>query len=331
MKVLITGGTGFLGQRLAARIKQIGYDVTVTGRNETVGMSLVQNGFRFVRADLRDPDQMKQAIEGTDYVFHCGALSAPWGHYQDFYAINVGGTENVINSCLDHSVRRLIHISSPSIYFEYRNKLHVKEADPLPRKMVNYYAQTKYLAEQRIDAAFTAGLPVITIRPRAIFGPGDTTIFPRFIIANQRLGIPLVDNGQVLTDVTYIDNVVDALVLSIDSAPGTLGKKYNISNGNPVPFQELLQKLLSKLGLELRTRPIPFSAAYFGVFFLETFYKYLLPGQEPPLTCYSLGTISKSLTLDITAAKNELGFEPKIGIDEGIDLFVNWWKETNQQ
>jgi nucleoside-diphosphate-sugar epimerase len=331
MKVLITGGTGFLGGKLADRLQKIGYEVTAVGRNETVGMDLTRKGFRFVRADLRDANQMNRVIAGMDYVVHCGALSAPWGPYPDFFAINVGGTENVINGCLDHGVHRLVHISSPSLYFEYRNKFNVKETDPLPRRMVNYYAKTKHLAEQRIDAAFAAGLPVITLRPRAIFGPGDTTIFPRLIIANRKFGIPLINNGQVLMDLTYVDNAVDAIVLAIDSPPLTLGKKYNISNGNPVPLKGLLEKLFNKLGLILKTRNISFYPAYFGAFLLETVYKTFLPKQEPPFTCYSVGTLAKSITLDIMAAKKELGFEPKISIDEGLDLFTSWWKEESHE
>ncbi len=327
MKALITGGTGFLGRHLASRLQQLGYEVAVLGRNETIGMDLDQKGFRFIRADLRDSAQINRAIAGMDYVFHCGALSTPWGRFPDFFAINVQGTENVISGCLAHGVRRMIHISSPSIYFEYRHQFNVKEADPLPRRMVNDYAETKYLAEQRIDAAFSAGLPVITLRPRALFGPGDTSIFPRLIRANQKLGIPMIDHGEVLMDLTYVENAVEAILLTIDSPPATLGKKYNISNGAPVPFKSLLENLFSKLGLTLRTRNISFFSAYLGAYFLETFYQTFSPGKEPPFTCYSVGTLSKTLTLDISAAQRDLGYHPVISIDKGLELFVNEWKE----
>ncbi len=327
MKALITGGTGFLGRHLANRLQQLDYEVTVLGRNKTIGMDLAQKGFRFIRADLRDSCQINQAIAGMDYVFHCGALSTPWGRFPDFFAINDKGTENVINGCLVHGVRRMIHISSPSIYFEYRHKFNVTESHPLPSRMVNNYAKTKYLAEERIDAAFSAGLPVITLRPRALFGPGDTSIFPRLIMANQKLGIPMIDNGEVLMDLTYVENAVEAIVLAIDSPPATLGKKYNISNGTPVPFKSLLEELFSKLGLTLRTRNISFSSAYLGAYFLETFYKTFLPKKEPPFTCYSVGTLSKTITLDISAAKMELGYNPGISIEKGLELFVNGWKE----
>lgn len=327
MNVLITGGTGFLGQKLAPRLKQMGYDVTITGRNETIGLSLARNGIGFIQADLRDPDQMTRTIRGMDYVFHCGALSTPWGNYKDYFATNVMGTENVIAGCQLHGVRRLIHVSTPSIYSEYRNKLNVMEDDPLPKRMINYYAKTKYMAEQRIDAAFAAGLPVITLRPRAIFGPGDTTIFPRLITANQRFGIPLIDQGQVLMDLTYVENVIDALVLSMDSAPETLGEKYNISNGTPVPLKDLLEKIFMKLGSTMRVRPASFPSAYIAAYVMESFYKVLLPKSEPIFTRYTVGLLSKSLTLNIESAKKSLGFEPRISIDDGLDLFINWWKE----
>ena len=213
MKILVTGATGFLGKRLALRLSELGYEVTATGRNTLVGVDLEKQGICFRKTDLQDTESIINACKNKDYVFHCGALSSPWGKYKDFYNTNILGTKNIIQGCKENSVKRLIHVSTPSIYFDFKDKLNISEKDPLPDKPVNDYAKTKLLAEQEIDKAHQEGLPVITIRPRAIFGPGDTSILPRLIKANNKRFIPVIGDKKVLVNITYVENAVDALLL----------------------------------------------------------------------------------------------------------------------
>ncbi len=147
---LVTGATGFLGGHMARRLAELGWRVTGLGRNEAEGRRLAEAGIVFVSGDLRDKDLIRMACEGQQYVFHCGALSSPWGPYRDFYESNVEGTRYVVEGCVQHGVERLIHISTPSLYFNYRHRLNISEADPLPRP-VNAYAATKLLAEQVVE------------------------------------------------------------------------------------------------------------------------------------------------------------------------------------
>ena len=178
MKMLVTGGTGFLGQKLAFRLKNMGYEVTATGRNKTIGKVLEQNGIEFVHCPLEDRERVLQVCKDKDYIFHSGALSSPWGKYEDFYNANVLGTKHIIEGSQKYGIKRLIHVSTPSIYFYYDERQNVVENAKLPDTFVNHYATTKYMAEQAIDHAFAHGLPVITIRPRALFGPEITRFFP---------------------------------------------------------------------------------------------------------------------------------------------------------
>jgi nucleoside-diphosphate-sugar epimerase len=325
MKLLVTGGTGFLGTHLAHRLQDLGHEVTALGRNRAKGAALAARGIRFREADLADEAAVTAACRGQEAVFHVGALSAPWGLPFAFHAANVLGTRHIVDGCLRHGVSRLIHVSTPSIYNDYTDRLQVAEDSPLPARPVNEYARTKLLAEGEVDRGFAQGLPVVTIRPRAIFGPGDQAILPRLIKANQRR-VPLIGGGRALIDLTYVANVVDALLLALEAPAACLGRKYNITNGEPTELRVLLQALFERLGEPLRTVHLPWGVAIGLAGLLEAVYR-RLPGQpEPPLTRFAVGSIGLSQTLDITAARRELGYAPRVSIAEGIERFAQWYR-----
>lgn len=325
MKVLITGGTGFLGQKLAARLRS-SYDVTILGRNRIVGEQMATQGCQFLPVDLRDKEATVAACSYQDYVFHCGALSSPWGKYRDFYDTNVLGTRNIIQGCQTHNVQRLIHVSTPSVYFDFSHRLNISEFTSLPTP-VNAYAKTKQLAEQEIAAAHKSGLPVITIRPRAIFGPGDPTMLPRLIKVSDRTGIPLINAGKALIDLTYIDNVVDALLLCQAAPDSLLGRIFNITNGQPMHLIDLLETLFEKLNSSFKLKQISYQTADWLAIVMELASNTLMFGKEPLLTRYTVGLLAFSQTLDITAAREELGYQPRVSMEEGLDIFAKCWKE----
>ncbi|TCS96857.1 NAD-dependent epimerase/dehydratase family protein [Hazenella coriacea] len=326
MKALVTGTTGFLGYALATRLHQMGWQVTATGRNQSIGEELVQQGISFVPADLNDQPSVMNLCQGQEVVFHCAALSSPWGPYQRFYEANVLGTRHIIQGCQEQQVKRLVHVSTPSIYFRFKDQLNISEQDPLPAQKVNAYAETKWLAEQEMDQAFQDGLSVVTIRPRALFGPRDQAIIPRLLKANEQRFIPLINGGQVWLDVTYVENVVDACLLCVESPTSTLGKKYNITNGEPMLLIELLEKVFAQLDQPMRTKKISFPTAYRLASMLEFLAKTIGFGKEPTLTKYTVGLLGMSQTLDISAAKTELGYQPRISIEEGLEEFIRWWR-----
>ncbi|PEE40427.1 NAD-dependent epimerase/dehydratase family protein [Bacillus pseudomycoides] len=326
MKTLVTGGTGFLGQKLAFRLASMGYEVTATGRNKAIGKLLERNGIEFVYCPLEDRHSVLQVCKDKDYIFHSGALSSPWGKYKDFYNANVLGTKHIIEGSQKSGIKRLIHVSTPSIYFYYDERQDVVENAKLPDTFVNHYAKTKYLAEQSIDQAFNHGLPVITIRPRALFGPGDNAILPRLIKVCEKGALPRIGTEDVLVDITYIDNVVDALLLCMHSPKHTLGQKYNITNGERVNLYEVIENVMKRLGKEVQYKKISYKAAFTIAAILEGISKTILFGKEPILTKYTVSVLSKSQTLSIDKAQKELGYAPNISIEEGITKFVEWWK-----
>lgn len=329
MKILITGGTGFLGKATAIRLSSLGHSVKVIGRNANAGAELQKKGVQFIRADLLESERIAEACRGQDQVIHCAALAAPWGKYQDFFDANVIGTKNVIGGCLKHGVSRLVNVSTPSLYFDYRHRENIREADPLPQKQATSYAATKLLADKEVEKAATRGLPTIGIRPRAIFGPGDRTVLGRLIRAAQTGSVPLINGGRSLVDMTYIDNVVDALLLCVDAPDTALGRVFNITNGEPIATRQMLDLLFSNLGIRVRYRNLPFAVAHFMASAMEATHLALNRKGEPALTRYAVGLMSRSQTLDISEAKATLGYRPKVALEEGFSRFAQWWNANS--
>ncbi|MDQ0228048.1 NAD-dependent epimerase/dehydratase family protein [Metabacillus niabensis] len=326
MNVLVTGATGFLGQKLAFRLATLGFNVTATGRNRKIGQMLTEKNIRFEPSILEDKERIIELCKNKDYVFHCGALSSPWGKYKNFYDANVLGTKHVIEGCKQANVKRLIHVSTPSLYFYYNERRNVKESDPLPNKFVNHYAETKYLAEIEVDKAFEAGVPSITIRPRAIFGPGDNAILPRLIKVCEKGIFPKFGNGDVEIDLTYVENVVDVLLLCMNSEEKTLGQKYNITNGTSVSLYKMIENVIAQLGISVKYKTISVKKAYFIASLLEKLSTVVFQGKEPLLTKYTVSVLSQTQTLSIEKAKSELGYAPAVSIETGAAEFVEWWK-----
>jgi len=188
MKVLVTGGTGFLGRHLARALLERGDRPYLLGRDFAPAAEALASGAVAVRADLRDREAVAAACRGIDAVVHAGALSAPWGPRAEFHAVNVGGTEAVLAGCRRHGVGRLVHVSSPSVVFDGRDQVDLTEAAPYPRRFTSVYSLTKKLAEDRVAAALD--VPAVILRPKAIFGPGDRALLPRLVDAARAGRLP---------------------------------------------------------------------------------------------------------------------------------------------
>ncbi|MGF7033374.1 nucleoside-diphosphate-sugar epimerase [Paenibacillus mucilaginosus] len=326
MRALVTGGTGFLGGQLAKRLAMLGWDVTAAGRREDKGRRLMERGIRFLRADMGDRERIEAACAGMDAVFHCAALTSPWGDYRDFYESNVTGTRHLLLGCLRHDVGRLVHVSTAGVYFDYTDRMGLTECGPLPDRMANAYLQTKRLAELEVEAAGRLGLPVVTIRPQMIAGEGGGSLLTRLLRANARYGLPLIDGGQAVVDFSFVDNVVDALLLCQAAPASALGQAYNISNGEAVRLAHLLPRLFGTLGEKLNARPLSYRAAYGWAAAMEAASRLRGGRSEPLLTRYMVGVLGRSQTLDIRAARDGLGYEPRIDAAEGLARLAAAWR-----
>ena len=314
MKILVTGGTGFLGRYLVAQLLDRGHEVAILGRDFAPVQDLVARGARPVGADLRDHGAVQAACAGKEAIFHVGAKSEPWGKHTDFHAINVGGTAAVIAGCRMHGVRRLIYVSSPSVVFDGTDQIDAAETVPYPVHFTSVYSLTKKLGEDAVNAA-RGEMETVIVRPKAIFGPGDRALLPRLIAAAQRGRLPQIGNGKNLVDLTYVENVAQALVLALES-PDAAGKTYTITNDEHPALWDLIREVLLHQQLTPHLRQIPLGLALAAASALEAVAA--VTGREPTLTRYSALILARTQTYDITAAKRDLGYTPNVSLAKGI-------------
>jgi 2-alkyl-3-oxoalkanoate reductase len=316
MEALVTGGTGFLGKRLAAMLLERGHHARIMGRNMAPVAPLIALGATPIVADLRDTDAVMAACAGVDVVFHAGALSAPWGKRADFFVTNVGGTEAILAGCQTHDVRRLIYVSSPSVVFDGRDQQLITEETPYPRRFASIYSLTKKLGEDRIRAAASQGLETVIVRPKAIFGPGDTSLLPRLIDAARRGRLPQIGDGRNLVDLTYVDNVAHALILASETK-AAVNNTYTITNDEHIPLWEAIHVVLQRLHLSTHLRRVPLSVVLAAASLME--WRAALTGREPLLTRYSAAILARTQTYDISAAKRDLGYTSLVSFAGGME------------
>ena len=318
--VLVTGATGFLGQHLVRRLLDIGQPVRATGLNLKIGLELQAEGADFRPVDLRDRKGMHTAMKGVVAAVHSGALSSVWGRREEFHAINVCGTENVIAACLAQGAKRLVYISSPSVMTRPIVQLNLNETEPLPDEHVSVYSETKRLGEEVVHqvAAGASGLETVILRPKAIYGPGDTAIFPRLLKAAAKNRLPIIGDGSTVTNLTHVRDVVAAILLALKSQKA-VGNTYVVTGDQEVRIWDVINDVVIRSGFNASSRKIPIRRAMRAARVLEWAWRMLrLPG-EPPLTTYTAGILGLSQTYDISAARRDLGYEPSITIDEGIE------------
>ena len=322
--VLVTGATGFLGKYVVEELVDHGYLVRAFGRNRKVSYSLENSSVSFFKGDLTKADDVLEACKGMDMVVHAGALSTVWGPWEDFYQANVLGTKHVLEACRQAGIQRLVYVSSPSIYAAPKEQLAIKESDAPEENNLNNYIRSK-LASEKLFKDYP-DVPSIILRPRGLFGIGDTSILPRVINLSQKIGIPLIGDGRQLMDMTCVENVALAIRLALE-APEAKGDIYNITNGEPREFRSLIEETLRGLGYPITYRKVPASLLSVIASSLEFLYKTLNLKGEPALTRYTYYLLRYSQTLDISKAEKELGYHPKISISEGIEQYVQDYRK----
>ncbi len=319
MQVLVTGGGGFLGKAIVRRLISRGDRVRSLQRSDAPDLTAL--GVKCVRGDLADPIVVRKAIEGCQLVFHVAAKAGVWGRYDDYYRANVTGTENVISACRSEGVPKLVYTSSPSVVFSGHDEAGVDESVPYPARYLAYYPQTKAAAERLVIAANCPGLATVSLRPHLIWGPGDNHLFPRLVQRARGGRLRRIGSGQNLVDATYIDNVVDAHIQASDrlsSDSPVAGKCYFISNGEPLPLWDLINRMLACADLPPVTRSISATAAYGIGSLLELAFKATGRQEEPRMTRFVARQLSTSHWYRLDAARRDFGYDPRISVEEGL-------------
>ena len=319
MNALVTGGGGFLGGSIVRLLLARGDRVRSLSRQRYPALDAL--GVEQVQGDLGDLAPVEAACQGCEVVFHVAAKAGVAGRYADYHRANVVGTQNVLAACRKHGVRKLVFTSSPSVVFDGRDMEGVDESVPYPAHYHAAYPATKALAERLVLAANGPDLATVALRPHLIWGPGDNHLVPRILARGAAGKLRKIGRRDTKIDSVYIDNAAAAHLLACDRlAPGSppAGRAYFISNGEPMPTWELVDRILAAGGLPPVTRGVPLWLAVAAGWVMEKSYAIFRPDAEPPMTPFLARELATSHWFDLSAARRDLGYDPKVSIAEGL-------------
>lgn len=314
--VFVTGGSGFIGGRLIERLCAEGHTVRALARSSAAAESVRARGAEPVRGDLADVDAMRDGAEGCQLAFHAAAMVGDSGRREDFVRGNVEGTGNALRACGEAGVPRFVHVGTEAALMAGRPLVEVDETAPLRPDSPVLYCSTKARAEQAVLAANGDGFETVVIRPRFVWGRGDTTLLPT-IVAMMRAGrFAWVGGGRHLTSTTHVKNVLEGLLLG--ATRGRPGNAYFVTDGEPVVFREFLERLVATQGVTAPSRNIPSSVAAVLTAGCEAAWRVLPLGGRPPLTRFAYWASAQECTIRIDKATEQLGYQPPMSIADGL-------------
>lgn len=327
MKILVTGGNGFLGRQIILGLMARGHVVRSLARSSQTGLGSI--GVRTLTGDITDPRDVRSACAGVDAVFHVAANAGIWGSWDSYFQPNVVGTRNVLSACRVHRIKYLIHTSTPSVVFN-RGEFHGEdESIPYGRDWLCHYAHTKRIAEEEVLRAHDPdGLKTIALRPHLIWGTDDPHIIPR-ILGKARAGkLRIIGDGENLVDITHVENAALAHLKALEAMAETDagGKAYFISQGQPVKLWEWVNTLLEGLRIRPVDRKISLKNAYRLGYVMEKTWQALRLSGEPPMTRFVALQMGKSHYFSINAAREDLGYEPAVTTEEGLERMIAYMR-----
>ncbi len=312
MRVLVTGASGMLGRATATGLAGRGDEVTVLQRRPS-GLPC-----REVLGDVADPGVVARAVRGQDAVVHLAAkvdVTGPWAEYE---RANVAGTRAVVAACRAADVGRLVHVSSPSVAHAGSALAGVGAGPADPARARGHYSRSKAVAELDALAADSPSLAVLAVRPHLVWGPGDTQLVGR-IVERARAGrLPVIGSGTALIDTTYVDNAATALAAAVDACGPVHGEALVVSNGEPRPVAEVLQRLCRAAGVPGPGRRVPFRAAWVAGAAAEAVWAVTGRRSTPPLTRFLAEQLATGHWFDQRRTRAALGWAPHVALEEGF-------------
>jgi nucleoside-diphosphate-sugar epimerase len=317
MKAFLTGGSGFIGGALIERLRSEGWEVRALARSDAAEAAVRERGASPVRGDLGDAEALEGGSVGCDVCFHAAAKVEDWGDPADFERLNVAGTANVIAAARAAGVRRLVHVGTEAALTAGQALVGVDEGAPLRPDSQFLYSASKAKAEQLVRDANGDGLETVVVRPRFVWGRGDTTLLPAIAELVRSGRFRWIGGGRHLTDTTHVDNTVEGLWLGATEAPA--GGVYFVTDGEPVVFRDFVTRMLATQGVDMPDKSVPAGVASAAAATAERAWRLLRRPGSPPLTRFAVWVSSKECTLDISRARQELGYEPVRTREEGLD------------
>lgn len=306
MKLLVTGASGFVGGAVFRAARARGWEVRGIGRR-----ALAEDGY--FATDLTRPFDLDFR---PDVVVHAAARSSPWGRRREFEAQNVGATRHVLDFCATHGRPHLVHISTAAVLYRREHQIALDEQTPPPERPINDYARTK-LAAERLVRGYGGSWAIL--RPRAVFGPGDTVVFPRILRALERGRLPLIESDRpVLGDVIFIDTLADYILRVAERRATGI---YHVTNNEPVEIYAFLGRICAGLGLPPPSRRVSAARALRLAGIVEAVYRCLPFLGEPPVTRFGVSVFAWSKTFDARRTLRDLG-PPSVSLEEGLCRFL---------
>ncbi|MGA3085679.1 MAG: NAD-dependent epimerase/dehydratase family protein [Thermodesulfobacteriota bacterium] len=323
MRILVTGGTGFTGKALVKRLIEEGHQVRALDYKEGLKTEELRKwGAEVVIGSVTDKAVVEKSIQGAEVVHHLAAafreLNVPDTYYHE---VNVGGTSNVLEATFRQGVKKFIYCSTCGVH---GNIDHPPGGEDAPIQPADYYQATKFEAELMVNAFFEKGMKTVILRPAAIYGPGDPERFYMIFKRVAKGSFPMFGNGKTFYHPLYIDNLIDAFMLSMEEGKGD-GQAYLIADEEYLEIKDLVQKVGHALGIKVKINHYPIIPLIIAGHIFEKLYK---PFRiTPPIFPRRVDWYRQNRAFNIDKAKRELGYQPKVGIDEGLRLTAEWYKK----
>ena len=324
---LVTGGCGFLGAAIARGLQARGDDVIVLDVAEQCPIE----GVEYRRVDITDKAAVIEACKGADTVVHNASIvHTKWNKVDVVWGVNLGGTENMLDAARVNGVERFIYISSGSVVYEGKDIENGDESLPYASTSQAPYADSKIEAEKLVLAANgEGGIATCALRPHVVFGPGDQRFLPA-LLKNAKAGRlrAQIGRGVWMSDYTYVTNMVDAVLLADEALAKdglksiAAGSAYFITNGEPMPFWDFVRKVAARLGFPPIKYTVPKSLMW-GIAAVKEGIDTLKGGTlnaEDGLTRFAIRYMCTHHYFSIEKARRELGYNPSVTVDEGIEL-----------
>lgn len=328
MNVLITGGTGFIGSRLALAYVARGYEVRVLGQENTQAESrnhrmLTEAGVRIIIGSVLDTSALALSLAGVDLVVHLAAAQHEANvPDQKFWDVNVGGTRNLLLACAEQGVKRVLHGSTIGVYGASLSGEIDEESPTAPD---NIYGKTK-LEGERLALSFCDRLPVVVIRISETYGPGDRRLLKLFRAINKRMFF-MIGDGENLHHLIYIDDLIEGF-LAASVVPHAVGQVFLLAGPNAVSTNEMVHTIAAQVGGRIPGLRAPLGLLLGVALFLEMILRPL--GIQPPLHRRRMDFFKKSFSLSTKKAQSFLGFMPRVSFREGVAATARWYQETGE-
>ena len=320
MRVVVTGATSLIGRAVVTRLHDQ-EDIVATFQRRPSGLGTAEH-----LGDVADRSAIDVAVAGAEVVVHLAGRVAMTGPWSQFEETNVRGTQNVIDAAREAGVNRFVHVSSPSVAHGGRSLVGAPARAADPDRARGHYARSKAQAELVALAADSPSFAVVAIRPHLIWGPGDTQLVAR-IVRRARAGrLAIVGSGAALIDTTYIDNAADALIAAVDRAPVLGGRALVVSNGQPRPVRELVNRIVIAAGLEPPRIKVPYTVARTGGLAVERIWEGRGRQDDPPMTSFLAEQLGTAHWFDQRETRRALGWEPVVSLAEGFRRLHAWFE-----